>query len=137
MSPKTVAAIMMSTWLIGCTSGSDIDIAGQDIQLTILHSTDIHSRLLPYDLEVGEVDARLGLTQELEPFGGAARLAYLLERERGQAGRVLHLDTGDSFQGAPIFNFFRGEAEMRFLDYIHVDSMVIGNHEFDMGGVIL
>jgi len=131
-----VSLVALSSFM-ACTDADPISIDGQDIQLTLIHTTDIHSRLIPYTMQVGEVDARLGLAQDLEPFGGAARIAHVVDRERGQAGRVLMLDTGDSFQGAPIFNFFRGEAEMRFLDYMGIDSMVIGNHEFDMGGVNL
>lgn len=129
-----VTCLALLPCVAACTSPGPIDLDGQDIQLTIIHTTDIHSRLVPYDLQVGEVDKRLGLVQNLEPFGGAARVAAIIKRERAQAGRVLWLDSGDSFQGAPIFNFFHGETEIRLLDMVGVDSMVIGNHEFDLGG---
>jgi 5'-nucleotidase len=123
---------------LACTSDDQAPtLAEQDVQLTLLHTTDIHSRLLPYELEVGEVDARLGLVQELEPFGGASRMAYVLNRERGRAGRVVHVDSGDISQGAPIYNFYSGEPEMRFLNAVRADVMVLGNHEFDLGGVNL
>jgi 5'-nucleotidase len=120
----------------GCVvnEGEKVNLAGQDVLLTLLHTSDIHSRLLPYDMEIGEVDRGLGLLQDNGPFGGAARLAYLVKRERGRAGRSLWIDTGDPFQGAPIFNFFEGEAEFRVLSEIGVDAMVVGNHEFDRGG---
>jgi 5'-nucleotidase len=134
--PARLLAAAMT--LIGaCSNGSGAGIDGQDVQLTLLHTSDIHSRLLPYDLNVGEIDRRLGLAQELEPFGGAARMATVLSRERARAGRVLHVDSGDIFQGAPIFNFFQGEPEIRFLDLVQADVMVMGNHEFDLGGVNL
>ena len=42
-------------------------------------------------------------------------MARLLKRERKRAERVLHLDSGDCFQGAPIFNLNNGEAEFSFL----------------------
>ena len=113
------------------------DLDGQTVRLTLLHTSDIHSRLIPYTLDVGEVDRGLGLDQDNEPFGGAARLAFLLRRERAAAGRVLHIDTGDPFQGAPIFNMFKGEAEFRMLSEMGVDAMVVGNHEFDAGPVNL
>ena len=45
--------------------------------------------------------------------GGAARVSYIVGRERARAERVLHLDGGDCFQGAPIFNFYSGEPEIR------------------------
>jgi 5'-nucleotidase len=50
---------------------------------------------------------------------------------------VLHIDTGDPFQGAPIFNMFLGEAEFRVLSEMGCDAMVIGNHEFDAGATNL
>lgn len=106
----------------------------QDVHLTFLHTADWHSRLFPYDFTVGQVDENLGLVQENGPFGGAARMSYLLQRERARSARVLHLDSGDVFQGAPIFNYFYGEAEMRALAESGLDAMVIGNHEFDAGG---
>ena len=131
--PVLGAASMAAT---GCVvnEGEKVDLSGQDVLLTLIHTSDIHSRLLPYDMEVGEVDQGLGLSQDNGPFGGAARLAYLVKRERGRAGRSLWIDTGDPFQGAPIFNFFEGEAEFRVLSEIGVDVLVIGNHEFDRGG---
>lgn len=106
----------------------------QDVTLTLLHTADWHSRLFPYDFTVGQVDENLGLVQGNSPFGGAARMSYLLQRERGRSQRVLHLDSGDVFQGAPIFNYFLGEAEMRALAASGLDAGVIGNHEFDAGG---
>ncbi|HLU65019.1 MAG TPA: bifunctional UDP-sugar hydrolase/5'-nucleotidase, partial [Kofleriaceae bacterium] len=45
----------------------------------------------------------------------------------------LWLDSGDCFQGAPIFNMYKGEAEMRALSAMGLDAAVIGNHEFDLG----
>lgn len=124
---------------LGCqvNEGRRVALDGRTVLLTILHTSDIHSRLLPYDLQVGEVDRRLGLLQENSPFGGAARLAYLVRRERARSGRSLYIDTGDPFQGAPIFNFFGGEVEFRILSELGVDAMVVGNHEFDLGAANL
>jgi 5'-nucleotidase len=138
MSRPTLVAFVVLTLLSSCTSDADgPNIDGQDIQLTLIHTTDIHSRLIPYGLQVGEVDARLGLAQELEPFGGAARMAYIIDRERGRAGRSVLIDTGDVSQGAPIYNFYSGEPEMRYHNATSLDVMVMGNHEFDLGGINL
>ena len=48
-------------------------------------------------------------------YGGIARIATVLRSERASAARSLHLDSGDCFQGAPVFNVFDGEAEIRAL----------------------
>ena len=122
----------------GCASDgatvASVCAAGTTCQtrLTLLHTSDIHSRMIPYDLVVTQVDADLGLgaNGELKNVGGVARMAYVLGRERARADRVLHLDSGDCFQGAPIFNFFSGEPEVRAQSALGTDAMVIGNHEF-------
>lgn len=108
-------------------------LVGQDVRLTILHTSDIHSRLLPYDFDPSFTDNGLGLADGMGSYGGMARIAHVLRREREQAGRVLHLDSGDCFQGAIIFNEFRGEAEMRLMSEVGLDAAVIANHEFDLG----
>ncbi|MCK6545154.1 bifunctional metallophosphatase/5'-nucleotidase [Myxococcota bacterium] len=109
------------------------NLAGQDVHLTVLHTSDLHARLLPYYQVPGLIDRGLGLCAELQPFGGAARMQHLLKRERAKSDRVMHLDSGDMFQGAPIFNEFKGEVEVRVMGAFDADGVVIGNHEFDLG----
>ena len=106
-------------------------------RLTILHTSDVHSRLFPYDLLIAQIDSGLGLGQvgDIKNVGGIARVSYVLGRERARADRVLHLDSGDYFEGAPIFNFFSGEPEMRAASYVGTDAMALGNHEMDRGAV--
>ncbi len=118
----------------GCYKVSEQpSLAGQDVRLTVLHTSDIHARIVPYEQVPGLIDRGLGLCAELQPFGGAPRMQYLLKRERARAQRVMHLDSGDCFQGAPIFNQFKGEAETRAMGEMRPDAVVIGNHEFDLG----
>ncbi|XXF75822.1 bifunctional UDP-sugar hydrolase/5'-nucleotidase [Myxococcaceae bacterium GXIMD 01537] len=113
--------------------GQEFPLAGQEVRLTFLHTADIHSRLIPYDFAPLKTDTDLGLITEAGPFGGATRMASILRRERAKADRVLHVDSGDCFQGAPIFNVNFGEAEFRFLSDLRLDAAVVGNHEFDAG----
>ncbi len=139
------AVVAASTAGTGCSSDptsaaqQHVCPPGQTCQakLTLLHTADIHSRLFPYDLLITQVDSELGLgtVGEIKTVGGAARLAYVLGRERARSDRVLHLDSGDCFQGAPIFNFFSGEPEVRMMSALGTDAMVIGNHEFDRGAL--
>ena len=110
-----------------------VDIEGRDIRVTFFHSSDIHSRILPYPHEPSLTEENLGLESGRENYGGLARMAHIVKRERKKASRSLWVDTGDLFQGAPIFNEFSGEAEIRGLSHAGVDVMVLGNHEFDRG----
>lgn len=108
-------------------------LVGMDTRLTIIHTSDIHSRLLEYEFDPSFTDNGLGLADDYGPYGGIAEMAYIIKRERAKAGRVLHLDSGDCFQGAIIFNQFQGEAEVRTLSATGLDAAVIANHEFDAG----
>lgn len=105
------------------------------VRLTLLHTADIHSRLLPYDLLITQVDSDLGLgpVGEVRNVGGVARMGYVLDRERARSERALHLSGGDCFEGAPIFNFFNGEPEMRAQSMLGVGAAALANHEFDKG----
>jgi 5'-nucleotidase len=108
-------------------------LAGQDVRLTIMHTSDIHSRVLPYEFNPSFTDRQLGLGKCQGPYGGMDRMAHILKTERAKAGRSLHLDSGDCFQGAIIFNEFQGAAEVKSLTAAGLDAAVIGNHEFDAG----
>ena len=120
--------------LAGCTvQGAAPDLEGHDVRLTILHTSDIHSRLLPYDYDPMYTDQQLGLDEHRGPFGGIARVATIIKREKARSQRVMYVDSGDIFQGAPIFNFFDGEVEIRAQGQLGPDAVVVGNHEFDRG----
>ena len=111
------------------------DLEGVPVRLTILHVSDIHSRIFPYDMVPQFTDQELGLEEGVGPYGGAARMATILRQEREKSGRVLTLDSGDVFQGAPVFNLFEGEVEIKTLGEMKLDAVVVGNHEFDRGAV--
>lgn len=149
-----VLASLGACYLPRAVEGDEPAVAGQDLRLTILHTSDIHSRLLPYHFEPSYTDTDVLGLPEANPcpgydpkpdwcdendyiYGGIARIGAILDEERARASRVLHLDSGDSFQGALIFNEFSGEAEMRLLTEIGLDAAVVANHEFDKGATNL
>ncbi len=134
--PRSSLAVAVASCIVAaaCTvSTPQPDLDGQDVRVTFVHTTDIHSRLIPYAMKVAQTDKNLGLADENGPFGGIARIAHVVRTIRGQVRRSLHVDSGDSFQGAPIFNVFQGEVEMKALSLMGVDVMALGNHEFDSG----
>ncbi|MBX7197681.1 MAG: 5'-nucleotidase C-terminal domain-containing protein, partial [Sandaracinaceae bacterium] len=123
----------------GCTTSEPPPGIKGQVHLTLIHTSDIHSRLFPYNLQIGQVDSGLGLgaSGSIANVGGVARISHIIGRERARAERVLHLDGGDCFQGAPIFNFYSGEAEVRALSAMGTDAMIVANHEFDRGALNL
>ncbi|MGZ3454023.1 MAG: bifunctional metallophosphatase/5'-nucleotidase [Polyangiales bacterium] len=129
------AAVAIPSFAGAClpTEGTVVDLHGQKVRLTLIHTSDIHSRLFPYQYTPLVPDKAAGMQDGKGPYGGMARMAYVIKRERARADRSIHIDGGDIFQGAPIFNYFSGEAETRALAETGVDAMVIANHEFDRG----
>jgi 5'-nucleotidase len=43
------------------------------------------------------------------------------------------LDAGDIFQGTPYFNVFKGEPELKAMQMMGYDAIIMGNHDFDAG----
>lgn len=129
------AVLMLTGSLASCTVEMETDEIDFEsgIRLTVIHTGDIHSRLLPYDMDLNATDERIGMVQANEPFGGIARAATVIREIRAKAQHSVHVDSGDVFQGAPIFNEYNGEAEVLALNYIGMDAFIIGNHEFDDG----
>ncbi len=122
---------------VGCVptavDGDPPDLAGHAVRMTFLHTSDVHARLFEYDFDPSFTDNQLGLQDDSGPYGGISEMATILKRERAKAGRVLHFDSGDGFQGAIVFNEFAGEAEFRTLSAAGLDGAVLANHEFDAG----
>ncbi len=138
----------------GCTISTDSpNLAGQDVQITVMHTSDTHSRYFPYFFAPGAIDKGLGLIprpgQQSAVVGGVSRMGTVLKCARGMASgpacdaistligppavRSLHVDSGDIFQGAPVFNVYAGEVEMRSMAHLGLTAMALGNHEMDKG----
>ena len=131
---KAVTGLAAVACFAACTvEQKQPNLVGQDIRLTIIHTSDIHSRLFPYNFVPNSFDQDYGLLPANAPFGGIARISTLAKRIRASSNRSLWLDSGDAFQGAPVFNEFKGEVEMRSLSLAGMEGEVLGNHEFDQG----
>ncbi len=93
------------------------------LQLTILHTNDVHSRIEPFPMD----------GSRFQGMGGAARRAELIAQIRKEQQQVLLLDAGDIFQGTPYFNVYGGELEFKLMTQMGYDAATIGNHDFDAG----
>jgi len=134
MRGRVIMGVVAAACLAACTVDKpQPNLVGQDIRLTLIHTSDIHSRLFPYNFVPNTFDQGYGLLPANAPFGGIARIATIAKQIRATSNRSLWLDSGDCFQGAPVFNLFKGEAEMRSLSLAGMDGAVLGNHEFDAG----
>ena len=98
--------------------------AQQTRQLTILHTSDTHSRIDP--IPSSAADSAAGL-------GGIVRRATFLKQYRAVHPDLLLFDSGDFSQGTPYYTFFQGEVEVRLMNYMGYTAITIGNHEYDFG----
>jgi len=95
-------------------------------KLVILHTNDTHSRLDPFPMD----------GSRNQGMGGVAARASLISEIRNREEHVLLLDAGDIFQGTPYFNLYKGEPEMKAMEWMKYDACTMGNHDFD-GGIDL
>ena len=100
-------------WLAACQA------AEPDVRsLTILHTSDLHARLLP----------------DSQGRGGFAYLAAAIKQEKAKApDSTLVLHAGDFVQGTPVSTIFEGVPIWEVANQLGLDANTIGNHEFDYG----
>ena len=92
-------------------------------RITLLHTNDTHSRIEPFGPGNGAISGK----------GGMARRATLVNQLRQQLGPVLLLDAGDTFQGTPYFNRYKGRLDYQLMRMVGYDAATLGNHDFDNG----
>ncbi|STO07361.1 bifunctional metallophosphatase/5'-nucleotidase [Exiguobacterium aurantiacum] len=63
----------------------------------------------------------------------AANRAAAVKELRAQNPNRLLVDAGDVFSGSLYFNEFKGQVDLKLMNYMKYDMMVPGNHEFDLG----
>jgi 5'-nucleotidase len=100
--------------------GSEPTASGR---ITLLHTNDTHSRIEPFGPGNGAISG----------LGGMARRATLVKQLRQQLGPVLLLDAGDTFQGTPYFNRYKGRLDYQLMRMVGYDAGTLGNHDFDNG----
>ncbi len=93
------------------------------INLSILHTNDVHSRIDPFPMDGTRNEGKAGV----------ARRKVLIDQLRDEKDNILLLDAGDMFQGTPYFNLFNGELEIKLMTRLGYDFATIGNHDFDAG----
>jgi 5'-nucleotidase len=132
-----VLALVLGLSVLGCA---------QPKTLTILHTNDTHSALLPFEHpsvpgpfawlatnhEQASGNSAQGRAALVRESGGIARMATLIKKLRARKDNVLALHAGDVFVGSFEFNKYLGYPELKIMENLY-DAMSLGNHEFDLG----
>src|SRR5688572_14204974 len=89
---RTLVAAVMAISAVSAASGCVIrtptpDLSGQDVALTVVHTSDTHSRFFPYFFSPGAIDKGLGLVpppgKSSAVIGGIARISTMSQCIRG------------------------------------------------------
>ncbi|MBQ1377104.1 MAG: 5'-nucleotidase C-terminal domain-containing protein [Lachnospiraceae bacterium] len=90
------------------------------INLTILHSNDIHGDFVP--------EEKNGVLS-----GGIARLAGYINQTRAKEKNVIYAVAGDMFKGSIIDSEYMGISTIELMNMLAPDVVTLGNHEIDYG----
>ncbi len=106
------------------------------VEVSVLHTTDLHGHLLPWNYDTGRPDPELGLS----------KVATLVHRVRAEKGvNTLLVDAGDCIQGTPLSYLHalgdgsgapveaRPDPQMACMNAMEYDAFAVGNHEFNFG----
>ncbi len=101
-------------------------------RITILHTNDIHSRLIGYAPESSYTPLTVN---DDNTIGGFARIATIIKNEKqNNEGTTLVVDAGDFLMGT-LFAGLEPETgfQLRLMKTLGYDAVAFGNHEFDYG----
>jgi 2',3'-cyclic-nucleotide 2'-phosphodiesterase/3'-nucleotidase len=101
----------------------------KEVDVTILGTSDVHGRIIPWDYSTDTADFS----------GGYSQIATLVEKLRSENKNLILTDIGDAIQdnGIERFNDMYMEAGshpvVEILNHMKYDFFVPGNHEFNFG----
>jgi 5'-nucleotidase/UDP-sugar diphosphatase len=110
--------------------------SAQTAALTILHTNDTHSHLLPFSYpSLTEPCSPVATLPERKDIGGIARRATLVKQMRSELMAkgipVWLVDAGDFSDGTPFSLAYQGEADVAAMNAAGYDFATLGNHEFN------
>ena len=122
---RKIALLICALALMVMVSGSIAAPAGDNKDLIIVFTHDLHSYFLPHWI-LTEQDNQV-------QQGGYAKLAYLIKGEQLlQRNKTITVDAGDFSMGTLFHTSFMQEAsELRLMGKMGYDVVTFGNHDFD------
>jgi 2',3'-cyclic-nucleotide 2'-phosphodiesterase/3'-nucleotidase len=122
--PRTPWLVALAGLLAAGAPSAD----AEEARLAILHTTDLHGALSPYDYLADRPASR-----------GLVRIATLVDSVRASGVPTVLVDAGDAIEGCPLVAVYqrgdraRPEPMMAAMSRMGYDAMAVGNHEFTYG----
>ncbi len=139
-----IASLTALSILIACSSGGDaathvasagtteLRKATPPTHLTIHTVTDTHAHLEAFGPKTVRPDGLVDGT-----IGGMAKAAYVIQQLRAAEPDALLLHAGDLFDGDLFFNADGAVHELKMMNQLGFDAMVLGNHDLFYGTDVL
>jgi len=138
-SYRIVLYILLTALLMTALGGVAPGAASNELHLTILHTNDEHSSLIPHSPAIDHDPDN----PDDPTIGGFARLATVIEEirtDKGERGEPVLLINGGDFLGGTAFGWLAPAghaAELSVMQRMGYDAVIIGNHEYDYGPEVL
>lgn len=114
-------ALLSGLFILGCV----FQVNAKEVDVSILATSDVHGRMLPWDYGTDKADSS----------GSYAQISSFLKKYRSLHENVIVVDAGDIIQDNQIerFHNVQNHPAIAALNAMHYDIMVLGNHEFNFG----
>ncbi|XP_046406196.1 protein 5NUC-like [Ischnura elegans] len=102
--------------------------ANEAFKLLVLHTNDMHARFEQTD----RLGGKCRVNRDKGCYGGYARLVTAVRNIRDNSREnVIFLNAGDTYQGTVWYTAHKWSIVARFNEFLGLDAMSLGNHEFD------
>lgn len=88
----------------------------------------------PFRLKIININDFHGAIETGDNYRGIARIGGYMLSEKAKVNQdTVIIANGDIFQGTALSYYYRGGTIVEAMNYVGIDAMTIGNHEFDWG----
>lgn len=125
-SASKISALVLSfVMLVSLFVPFTVKAEGEQVNITILGTSDLHGRIYPYEYAIDSEDQASGF----------AKVATVVKKVRGENPNTIVVDCGDTIQDnmAELFNNDPVHPMVRAMNEIGFDTWTLGNHEFNFG----